>query len=127
MPLKELLTLNIYHNGLSIFFNQLLTCVSIYSNITAYRNFMDGIKEISGILSRIEDQKLILDLLECLLTENEIKEIAGRWELVKMLDKGVSQRKIAQKLSMSLCKITRGSRELKKKDSAFKRALHEYL
>ena len=88
---------------------------------------MDGIKEISGILSKIEDQKLILDLLECLLTENEIKEISGRWELVKMLDKGVSQRKIAQKLSMSLCKITRGSRELKKKDSAFKRALHEYL
>jgi Trp operon repressor len=28
---------------------------------------------------------------------------------------------------MSLCKITRGSRELKKKNSAFRRVLGEYL
>jgi TrpR family trp operon transcriptional repressor len=39
----------------------------------------------------------------------------------------VSQRKIAERLGMSLCKITRGSRELKKNGSAFKRVLSEYL
>lgn len=67
------------------------------------------------------------DLMKCLLTRNELKEIAGRWQLVKLLEKGISQRKIAHELGMSLCKITRGSKELKKKNSAFKRVLLEYL
>jgi len=70
---------------------------------------------------------LMEDLMKCLLTRNELKEIAGRWQLVKLLEKGISQRKIAHELGMSLCKITRGSKELKKKNSAFKRVLLEYL
>lgn len=85
------------------------------------------IREISRVLSEIDNSLLIEDLLGCLLTKNELKEIAGRWELVKLLDKGYSQRKVAHELSMSLCKITRGSKELKKKNSAFKKVFYEYL
>jgi TrpR family trp operon transcriptional repressor len=88
---------------------------------------MGGVEEVAGILAKIEDRKLILDFLKCLLTPYELEEISGRWELVKLLDQGVSQRKIAEKLGMSLCKITRGSRELKKRGSAFKRVLTEYV
>jgi TrpR family trp operon transcriptional repressor len=86
-----------------------------------------AIDEIAGILARIGDRKLIRDFLACILTNYEIKEIAGRWELVKMLHNGISQRKIAGRLGMSLCKITRGSKELKKQDSAFKRILDGYV
>jgi TrpR family trp operon transcriptional repressor len=39
---------------------------------------------------------------------------------VKLLDHGMSQRKISNQLKLSLCKITRGSKELKKKSSVFK-------
>ncbi len=85
----------------------------------------EAIRQIAGILSRIEDPRFIRDFLECLLTPNELAEIAGRWEVVKRLDRGVSQRRIAQELGMSLCKITRGSRELKKRDSAFRRVLRQ--
>jgi TrpR family trp operon transcriptional repressor len=92
----------------------------MYSNV-------NSIKEISKVLSAIDNPLLIEDLLGCLLTKNELKEIAGRWELVKLLEKGYSQRKVAHELSMSLCKITRGSKELKKKNSAFKKVLYEYL
>ena len=88
---------------------------------------MKAIDEIAGILARIGDPKLIRDFLVCILTKYEIKEIAGRWELVKMLYNGVSQRKIAGRLGMSLCKITRGSKELKKRGSAFKRILDGYV
>jgi len=35
----------------------------------------------------------------------------------------MAQRKIAEELGLSLCKITRGSRELKKEGSAFKALL----
>jgi len=81
---------------------------------------MDRIKDISRVLAATEDARLIEKFLRSLLTENEIGELSSRWELVKMLDDGASQRKIAEKLGLSLCKITRGSKELKKSPSAFK-------
>ena len=86
-----------------------------------------NIDELSGILALIDDPKLIQEFLECILTPHELSEVDGRWELVKMLYRGVSQRRIAEQLHMSLCKITRGSRELHKEDSAFKRILDLYL
>ena len=43
--------------------------------------------------------------------------------LVKDIDAGVTQREIAKKYGMSLCKITRGSKELNKPDSAFRKML----
>jgi len=88
---------------------------------------MKAIDQIASVLARIEDRKLIRDFLICILTKYEIKEIAGRWELVKLLNSGMSQRKIAEHLGMSLCKITRGSKELKKQNSAFKTVLDGYV
>ena len=88
---------------------------------------MDAIKEIAAVLAKIDDRILIKDFLVSILTENEIKEIHGRWDLVKLLYQGVSQRTIARTLGLSLCKITRGSKELKKRNSAFKKIISEYL
>jgi TrpR family trp operon transcriptional repressor len=82
-----------------------------------------SLKEMSSAFSRATDSELIFNFLECLLTKNEISEVASRWELVKMLDHGVSQRNIASELGLSLCKITRGSKELQKTDSAFKKMI----
>jgi len=79
-----------------------------------------GIDEISSVLADESDGEIINKFLHCLLTEYELEEIAARWELVKLIDRGVSQRNIAKQLGLSLCKITRGSKELKKEDSAFK-------
>lgn len=87
---------------------------------------MDNILEIAGILAKIDDRKLIRDFLVCILTPHELREVDGRWELVKRLTSGMSQRRIAEELHMSLCKITRGSRELKKRDSAFRRILEQH-
>ncbi len=88
---------------------------------------MQALDQIAGILAGIGDRKLICEFLICILTEYEIKEIAGRWELVKLLYDGMSQRRIAEQLGMSLCKITRGSKELKKRGSAFKTVLDSYV
>jgi TrpR family trp operon transcriptional repressor len=88
---------------------------------------LQALDQIAGIMARIEDRKLIREFLICILTKYEIKEIAGRWELVKLLYDGMSQRRIAEELGMSLCKITRGSKELKKQDSAFKTILDTYV
>ncbi len=82
-----------------------------------------NLKELSSALSNTDDEKLIFNFLECLLTRNELSEVASRWALVKMLDQGMSQRGIASELGLSLCKITRGSKELQKENSAFKKLI----
>jgi TrpR family transcriptional regulator, trp operon repressor len=81
-----------------------------------------NISEMAMALSK-SDPALVEDFLECLLTPSEMDEIAKRWALVKQIASGRPQREIAKDLGLSLCKITRGSRELKKESSAFKRML----
>ena len=85
---------------------------------------LKNIDEIADFLSASQSTAEIKKFLEALFTPAEIKSLAARWEIVKRLDKGVTQRKIAADLHMSLCKITRGSKELKKENSIIKKALH---
>jgi len=87
---------------------------------------MNNIKEISKILAKIDNSETIEDFLLSMLTPNEVKNISSRWEIVKRIDNGLSQRKIATDLHLSLCKITRGSRELKKTNSVIKTILRNY-
>lgn len=83
-------------------------------------NVDEVIRELSAVFAEVEDPGLIHRFLYSILTEYELGEVASRWELVKLIDEGMSQRKIADRLGLSLCKITRGSKELKKENSAFK-------
>jgi len=81
---------------------------------------MNRFKEIAAVLAGTDDEKLIEKFFMSFLTPREFQELSQRWELVKLLDEGMTQRGIAKKLGISLCKITRGSRELKKSPSPFK-------
>ena len=83
----------------------------------------ENLKELAKILAKTEDEELIENFFYRLLTPAETADIAARWALVKELEKKTPQRLIAKKLGLSLCKITRGSRELKKPNSAFKQML----
>ena len=100
---------------------------SLYLSVTIYRNTdMNNIEEIAQITAGINDAQLIEEFLYSILTKNEIKNVSSRWEIVKRLEQGISQRKIANALHLSLCKITRGSRELKKEKSPLKKILRKY-
>ncbi len=83
----------------------------------------DEIKEICMLLSKIQDENLIFDFFGCLFTKSELNDFSKRWSLVKELDEGTTQREIAKKYNLSLCNITRGSREMKKENSAFQKVL----
>jgi TrpR family trp operon transcriptional repressor len=85
---------------------------------------MDKLLELSSVLAKIGDAALLERFFREILTSKEVRDISSRWELVKLLEAGVSQREIARKLGLSLCKITRGSRELKKNDSAMRLLLN---
>ncbi len=82
-----------------------------------------SVEEICELLAYIKDPQLINDFFECLFTKAELKDFSNRWNLVKELEAGTTQREIAKKYGISLCNITRGSKEMKKENSAFKRML----
>jgi len=83
------------------------------------------LKELARILARLRDARHVYDMLYALLTPGERETLALRWRLVRMLEEGVSQRGIASALGISLCKITRGSRELKQGPAAFRQAVRQ--
>jgi len=64
----------------------------------------ENIAEMSRTLAKVDDPTLVQGFLFSLFTPSEADEIA-------------------KELGLSLCKITRGSRELKKEASPFKRML----
>jgi TrpR family transcriptional regulator, trp operon repressor len=78
---------------------------------------------ITAVLARISDETLMRRFCEEILTPAERRTLGLRWRLLEMLSEGVPQRTIAASLGVSLCKITRGSRILKRKDSAVRRIL----
>ena len=88
-----------------------------------HRNSLDRLAELASLFDEVRDPHLVEQFLREILTPAEIHGISSRWELVKRLDEGQSQRAIAAELGLSLCKITRGSRELKKPGSALRAML----
>jgi TrpR family trp operon transcriptional repressor len=83
----------------------------------------ENLLELSAALAETKDALLIKNFLRRLLTPSETADIAARWALVKALDQKIPQREIAKTLGLSLCKITRGSREMKNPDQAFQKML----
>jgi TrpR family trp operon transcriptional repressor len=80
-------------------------------------------RELIAIFTRTHEPKEMEMLFSEIFTPKEIETLTLRWQLLKDLYKGKTQRKIAAKHRISLCKITRGSRILKVKDSYIKKVL----
>jgi TrpR family trp operon transcriptional repressor len=84
---------------------------------------MQAFEAVASVLSAIESPQEMRLFLKELLTPAEVRDITLRWRLLELLAEGVSQRKIAEELKISLCKITRGSRILKQKGAVTSRVL----
>ena len=82
-------------------------------------------QELLAIIASITDTEELSLFFEDMLTDREISDITDRYLLMEDLIKGKSQRDIAQDRKMSLCKITRGSKMLKKQDGYMRRYLNE--
>ena len=81
------------------------------------------LRDLSAVLAGMGRAEEIHEVLHALLTPPEREKITLRWRLVCMLEKGMTQRAIAAELGISLCKITRGSHELKYGPQGFKKAI----
>lgn len=52
--------------------------------------------------------------LHALLTAGELADVANRLQIIKMLQEGIPQRQIADKLGVGIATVTRGSHHLKR-------------
>ena len=86
---------------------------------------MTELHEIAKTIMKISNQEEISAFLTELFTENEILTISKRWRILKMLASGATQRDIAKKLQVSLCKVTRGSKIFKDKNSLITKYLRK--
>ncbi len=87
---------------------------------------MNSSYELAQILADIDDTTLMNRFLEEILTPSEKKDISLRWQLLKDLHAGRTQRDIAAEYRISLCKITRGSKILKNDKSVTRKLLQRY-
>ena len=80
-------------------------------------------RELIEVFVRTKDRKEMEVLFREIFTPSEIATLTLRWQLLKDLYEGKTQRKIAADHKISLCKITRGSKLLKAEDSYLKKVL----
>jgi len=78
-------------------------------------------KELAKIVAGLNNAKGVEALLAALLTPSEQEELARRWQIVKRLMNGLSQREVRDELSVSIATVTRGSRELRYGNGMFQK------
>ncbi len=66
-------------------------------------------KELCELLASVEDEKEADMLLKDLFTPQERDTLEERWQIIQLLAKKTPQRKIAEKLGISISTVTRGS------------------
>jgi TrpR family trp operon transcriptional repressor len=69
-------------------------------------------KDLLQLIIAIETEKEAKKILSDLLTPQELESLTERWQIIKALAKGKTQREIAQHLKISIAKVSRGSRIL---------------
>ena len=83
----------------------------------------EALVRFAAAAALVTDPRELETFLSELLTPTELHDLVLRWELLELLEQGVSQRKVAAKLGISLCKITRGAKILKRSGSVAARVL----
>lgn len=85
---------------------------------------MQSIEELSLLLSDMTKKEINAFLHE-ILTDSEIVDLSKRWRILKLLNKNFTQREVAKELGVSLCKVTRGAKILKKQNAVTKNMIRK--
>ena len=76
-----------------------------------------NIEGITNLILKLNSQEEAQAFLKEMLSEAEMSALSKRWRILSMLAEGRTQRDIVKELKVSLCKVTRGSKLLKDKNS----------
>ena len=84
---------------------------------------MKNIKVLAKIFADLRTGEDIRRLMLELFTQSELNTLSKRWQILNLLNQKRKQRDIAAQLQVSLCKVTRGSKILKKTNTIVKKYL----
>lgn len=77
--------------------------------------------ELLNLLTSIEKQENLDQILDLLLTPQEYEEVITRLQIFKKLQAGDTQRDVSEELDVSIATVTRGSREIQQKPEQIKK------
>lgn len=81
-------------------------------------------REVIDVIFKVSKNKELLAVfIKDILTPREFDNIGVRWQIVKRLAKGEHHVAIAEDLHLGVATVTRGSREMRKKEGGFRKAL----
>lgn len=80
-------------------------------------------RDLYDLFASVESAAEAKILLEDILTPQELSSLAERWQLIQLLEEGMPQRDIAEKLGISISKVTRGSNALQYGKGGFRHFL----
>lgn len=82
-----------------------------------FGSWLTELSELVGSAQNTEEVKL---LLQELLSPSELKAICERWQIVRMLLQGKTQREVRDQLNCAIATVSRGARALQVGRGAFK-------
>jgi Trp operon repressor len=83
--------------------------------------------ELEKLIGQIgKDKALMREFLFDILSPAEYRELAVRWQIIKMLQNEVPHREIAKQLKVSVATVNRGARELANKKGGFRLVLEKF-
>jgi len=79
-------------------------------------------RDLLAVLAALDDPRDVNRLLADLFTASEIQGIRERWAIVKRLADGESQRRVRDRVGVSVATVSRGSRQLQYGSGGFQLA-----
>ena len=83
----------------------------------------DNSKQLFKALSSINNEKDMANFCRDLMTEGEIEELSGRWQVAKLLERGFPQRKVSEKTGVSIATVTRVNQWLNRGMNGYKKVI----
>lgn len=83
----------------------------------------DKTEELFNAFLKLGNTDEVASFCRDLMTEPELDEFASRFQIAKMLHKGISQRKIAKELEVSITTVTRVNQWLMRGQGGYKNVL----
>ena len=84
-------------------------------------------EEMLELIGSARNKGELKELLSALLTPQEYGEIVKRWQIVRLLMKGATQRAVRDELNVSIATVTRGAREVRYGTGIFHRLYHRLI
>ncbi len=79
-------------------------------------------RDLLAVLAALDEPTAIDKLLADLLSASEVGSVRERWLIVKLLAKGESQRRVRDRVGVSVATVSRGSKQLQHGSGGFKLA-----